>query len=65
MQTHLQTLMYEHMCIPPIHMKTLTHVRGRLSVCAVRLYVRISVSLNVYIYVISTYVCTYIPSCMF
>lgn len=65
MHTHLQTLMYEHMCIPPTLMKTHTHVCGRLNVCAVRLYVRISVALNVYIYVISTYVCTYIPTCMF
>lgn len=49
MHTHLQTLMYEHMCIPPINMKTHTHVCGRLSVCAVRLYVRISMCLRMFI----------------
>lgn len=58
MHTHLQTLMYEHMCIPPTLMKTHTHVCGRISVCAVSLYVRISVSECLYLCYI--YVCMHI-----
>lgn len=58
MHTHLQTLMYGHMCIPPTLMKTHTHVCGRISVCAVSLYVRISVSECLYLCYI--YVCMHI-----